>query len=79
MHVPFSHNRHYIKVDHLIFLAYFLFCDFFMISSFTDIEICNILPFPIKILGIYEPHYEKICLCHMQTTKAQISLRVRAV
>ena len=27
----------------------------------------------------YEPHYEKTCLCHMQTTKAQISLRIRAV
>ena len=26
-----------------------------------------------------EPHREKTCLCHMQTTKAQISLRIRAV
>ena len=23
-----------------------------------------------------EPHHEKNCLCHMQTTKAQISLRI---
>ena len=27
----------------------------------------------------YEPHHEKTCLCHMQTTKAQISLRIHAV
>ena len=26
-----------------------------------------------------EPHHEKTSLCHMQTTKAQISLRIRAV
>ena len=26
-----------------------------------------------------EPHHEKTCLCHMRTTKAQISLRIRAV
>ena len=25
----------------------------------------------------YEPRHEKTCLCHMQTTKAQISLRIR--
>ena len=24
---------------------------------------------------IIEPRHEKVCLCHMQTTKAQISLR----
>ena len=24
---------------------------------------------------LYEPHHEKTCLCHMQTTKVQISLR----
>ena len=27
----------------------------------------------------YEPHHEKTCLCHMQTIKVQISLRIRAV
>ena len=27
----------------------------------------------------YEPHHEKTCLCHLQTTKVQISLRIRAV
>ena len=26
-----------------------------------------------------EPHHDKTCFCHMQTTKAQISLRIRAV
>ena len=28
---------------------------------------------------IYEPCHEKTCLCHMQPTKAQISLYIRAV
>ena len=28
---------------------------------------------------IYEPRREKTCFCHMRTTKAQISLRIRAV
>ena len=27
----------------------------------------------------YEPRHEKTCLCKMQTTKAQISLRMRTV
>ena len=27
---------------------------------------------------IYEPRHEKTCLCHMRTTKAQISMRIRA-
>ena len=28
---------------------------------------------------LYEPRHEKTCLCHMRTTKAQISLRICAV
>ena len=28
---------------------------------------------------LYEPLHEKTCLCHMRTTKAQISLRIHAV
>ena len=28
---------------------------------------------------MYEPRHEKTCLCHMWTTKAQISLHFRAV
>ena len=28
---------------------------------------------------LYEPCHEKTCFCHMRTTKAQISLRIRAV
>ena len=27
----------------------------------------------------FEPRHEKTCLCHMRTTKAQFSLRIRAV
>ena len=30
-------------------------------------------------LAIYEPSHEKTCLCHMRTTKAQISQRIRTV
>ena len=33
-----------------------------------------------KNLGsLYEPQHEKTCLCHTPTTKAQISLCIRAV
>ena len=32
-----------------------------------------------KICSLIEPRHEKTCLCHMQTIKAQISLRIRAV
>ena len=28
---------------------------------------------------LYEPYHEKTCLCHMRTTKVQISLRISAV
>ena len=34
---------------------------------------------PIKINIIHETRHEKTCFCHMRTTKAQISLRFRAV
>ena len=29
--------------------------------------------------GLFEPHHEKTCSCHMGTTKTQISLHIRAV
>ena len=29
--------------------------------------------------GLYKPHHEKTCLCHMRTTKVHISLRIRTV
>ena len=29
--------------------------------------------------GLFEPRHQKTCLCHKQTTKAQISMRIRAV
>ena len=32
-----------------------------------------------RYLNTIEPHHEKTCLCLMRTTKAQISLRIRAV
>ena len=30
-------------------------------------------------LGLYEPHHEKTCFCHMLPTKAQISLHIRSL
>ena len=35
--------------------------------------------FIVMILSINEPHHEKTCLCHMRTTKVQISLPSHAV
>ena len=35
---------------------------FFLVSNF------------FRIFTVKEPHHEKTCLCHMRTTKAQISL-----
>ena len=32
-----------------------------------------------KVLIRYEPCHDKTCFCHMQTTKAQISLHIRAL
>ena len=29
--------------------------------------------------SIFEPRHKKTCICHMRTTKAQISMRIRAV
>ena len=33
----------------------------------------------IRSVFSFEPHHDKPCFCHMRTTKAQISLRIRAV
>ena len=30
-------------------------------------------------IRLFEPRHEKSCLCHVRTTKVQISLRIRAV
>ena len=58
------------------------------------ISIIPMLPIPIMMLReltkqegpllkvrseANEPRHEKTCFCHMRTTKAQISLRIRAV
>ena len=40
---------------------------FLAVSLFRDHNVIN------------EPHHDKTCFCYMQTTKAQISLRIRAV
>ena len=55
----------------------------FIIFAFDDIEdfmIC--CPLAVKtdtIRTLNEPRHENTCFCHMRTTKAQISLRIRAV
>ena len=36
-------------------------------------------PEPTTVVYIDEPPHEKTCLCHMRTTKAQISLRICSV
>ena len=36
-------------------------------------------PLCLQALDTFEPCHEKTCLCHMRTTKMQISLRIRAV
>ena len=38
----------------------------------------RVLFFFIDAEYTFEPRHEKTCLCHMRTTKAQISLRIRA-
>ena len=40
-----------------------------------DLQLCLIF----KVSLLYKPCHEKTCLCQMQTTKAQISLRIHAV
>ena len=48
-----------------------------------DVNVGMTVNVPYSDNGLYlaqfEPHYEKTCLCHMRTTKAQISLRILAV
>ena len=36
-------------------------------------------PNGLKVGLLYEPRHDKNCFCHMQTTKAQISLSIRTV
>ena len=43
--------------------------------DYNSNEVCLIL----AVFNSYELRHEKTCFCHMQTTKAQISLRIRAV
>ena len=49
-------------------------------------SICKVCTVPVPIIpaliisGLtYEPCHDKTCFCHMRTTKAQISLHIRAV
>ena len=39
---------------------------------------CSLVSYAPARVTIYGPHHEKTCLFHMRTTKAQISLRIRA-
>ena len=38
-----------------------------------------ILASGLKGILQYQPRHDKTCFCHIRTTKAQISLRIRAV
>ena len=42
----------------------------------SRLSLCVVLLYACLII---EPRHEKTCLCYMRTTKAQISLRIRAV
>ena len=50
------------------------------VLQYTEMENCNWNQFytPKSTKQSYEPRHEKTCFCHMRTTKAQISLRIRA-
>ena len=51
-----------------------------IILQFSDcIDCCHSDSYCVLQLSfIIEPRHEKTCFCHMRTTKAQISLRIRA-
>ena len=48
------------------------------IRTFSGSRWCIIISTQ-QVLNTFKPHHEKTCLCHMRTTKAQISLRICAV
>ena len=50
-------------------------------SGFVQERNSSWTTFQVSLNSVYshEPRHEKICFCHMRTTKAQISLRIRAV
>ena len=45
-------------------------------GDFVGVKIIRIYHLQLRI---YEPHHEKTCLCHMRTTKVQISMSICAV
>ena len=49
-------------------------CKNMLVFVYWDVQLCK----RSKSL-IFEPHHDQTCLCHMRTTKAQISLRICAV
>ena len=42
-----------------------------------QIDLVILTKFVNYVCTIIEPRHKKTCLCHMRTTKAQISLRIR--
>ena len=65
-----------LRADQNIFMVFESSVLHIMMISAVELDL-------IKKLGLainaYEPQYEKTCLCHMWTTKAQISPRICAV
>ena len=55
----------------------------FQLASLLHLVRVKILYFLLLMItcnhNLSEPHHEKTCLCHMRTTKAQISQRICAV
>ena len=57
---------------------------FFSVSSSSEVISFTFVKVDLALSvrfarALYEPCLEKTCFCHMQITKAQISLRIRAV
>ena len=48
-------------------------------QTVSDVNGLRMVRFILSFTVLNEPRHEKTCLCHMRTTKAQISLRIRPV
>ena len=53
------------------------FCKDFILKDFRGF--LGISQFGHIVSLSYEPRHEKTCFCHIRTTKAQISLRIRGL
>ena len=72
-HIPFKIR--YNAIDVTISCCSVLICLKWIVKNQRK----NILRGDFQLTSVFEPCHEKTCLCHMRTTKVQISLRIRAV